>query len=114
VATQHGETDGFDVAAHLEALEEQLGHGVISTVLANDNLSDDTPKAPHSQLVKLDAELGNRLRLVTADVISEENRYHHDSTKLAQAIMRVFYDRDQAAPLPELEAEEDLVSALDS
>ncbi len=63
--------------------------------------------------MRLDGDLNNRIRLVTADVISEENRYHHDSAKLAQAIMRIYYDRDQSAPLP-VELEEDLVSALDS
>lgn len=114
VATQHGETDGFDVAAHFAKLEDQLGKGVVSTVLANDNLFDSIPKAPHSEAVRLDDGLGNRVRLVTADVISEENKYHHDSSKLAQAIMRVYYDRDQAPPPLSVELEEDLVSALDN
>jgi uncharacterized cofD-like protein len=113
VATQHGETDGFDVAAHVTKLEDQLGHDVISTVLANDNVSNGVPKAPHSEAVRLDGDLSNRLRLITADVISEENRYHHDSSKLAEAIMHIYYDRDQASPLP-VEIEEDLVSALDN
>jgi len=113
VATQHGETDGFNVNAHLATLEVQLGKNVVSSVLVNDNLKDAIPKAPHSHPVQLDGELNNRIRLLTADVISEENRYHHDSTKLAEAVMRIYYDRDQASPLP-VELEEDLVSALDS
>jgi 2-phospho-L-lactate transferase/gluconeogenesis factor (CofD/UPF0052 family) len=113
VATQHGETDGFNVGAHLSTLEEKLGKNVISSVLVNDNLSDDIPKAPYSHPVQLDGELNNRIRLLTADLVSEENRYHHDSTKLAQAVMRMYYDRDQTAPLPEV-LEEDLVSALDT
>ena len=113
VATQHGETDGFSVADHLDAIEQQFGKGVISYVLANSNLPASIPKAPHSEAVRLDAHVNNGIRLVTADVISEENRYHHDSVKLAQAVMRIYYDRDQAAltiPAPE----EDLVTALDS
>ena len=89
-----------------------LGKNVISSVLVNDNLADVIPKAPRSHPVSLDGELNNRIRLMTADVVSEENRYHHDSTKLAQAVMRIYYDRDQVAPLP-AEQEEDLVSALD-
>ena len=49
---------------------------------------------------------------ITTDVISEENRYHHDSTKLAEAIMRIYDERDQlSATLPE--PEENLVSALE-
>ena len=113
VATQYGETDGFSVGAHLMTLEEKLGKNVISSVLVNDNLADVIPKAPRSHPVWLDGELNNRIRLVTADVVSEENRYHHDSTKLAQAVMRIYYDRDQVAPLT-VEQEEDLVSALDN
>jgi hypothetical protein len=50
--------------------------------------------------------------LVTADVISEENRYHHDSEKLAQAIMRIYYDRDQVAFVSE--PEDELVPAAES
>ena len=113
VATQHGETDGFNVEAHLSKLEEKLGKNVISSVLVNDNLSDAIPKAPHSHPVQLDDVLNNRIRLVTADVVSEENRYRHDSTKLAQAVMRIYYDRDQVSPIP-AGLEEDLVSTLDS
>lgn len=114
VATQHGETDGFDVADHLRAIEEHVGKGIIGHVLANNNLPASIPKAPLSQAVRLDAEVNGGIRLVTADVIAEENRYHHDSSKLAQAVMRIYYDRDQAAPLPAPETEEDLVVALDN
>jgi uncharacterized cofD-like protein len=110
VATQHGETDGFDVAAHLKAIEEHIGKGVISYVLANENVPTSIPKAPESQGVRLDAEVNNGIRLVLADVISEENHYHHDSAKLAQAVMRIYYDRDQVAPIS-IEAEEELVAA---
>jgi uncharacterized cofD-like protein len=110
VATQHGETDGFDVAAHLKAIEEHIGKGVIDYVLANSNVPASIPKAPESEGVRLDAQVNNGIRLVMDDVISEENRYHHDSSKLAQAVMRLYYDRDQVAPIS-VEAEEELVAA---
>ena len=113
VATQHGETDGFGVADHLDAIEQQFGKGVISYVLANSNLPASIPKAPQSEAVRLDAHVNNGIRLIAADVISEENRYHHDSVKLAQAVMRIYYDRDQAASSI-AEPEEDLITAFDS
>lgn len=113
VATQHGETDGFDVAAHVKTLEEHLGQGFISTVVANDNLNGTGPRASGTEPVRLDGELHDRLQLITADVISEDNRYHHDSSKLAQAIMRIFYDRDQVPVPATTDAEEDLVTAMD-
>jgi len=118
VATQHGETDGFDVAAHLGPIEDYLPKGTINYVLANDNVPSDIPKAPLSEPVRLDAKVNNGIRLSLADVISEENRYHHDSTKLAQAVMRIYYERDQAyQEAVEAESEESaesLVTALDS
>lgn len=113
VATQHGETDGFNVKDHLEAIEEHVGKDLIHYVLANDNLSEPIPRAEHSRAVRVDGGVNNGIRLVSADVVSEENRYHHDSSKLAQAIMRIYYERDQASlPEPEPE-EEEFVAALD-
>lgn len=112
VATQHGETDDFTVADHVNAIEAHVGKGFLQFVLANDNLAEPIPRAEHSRPVRLDGTLSRRIRLVTADVVSEENRYHHDSRKLADAIMRIYYERDQAAvSIPE--AEDDLVTALD-
>jgi uncharacterized cofD-like protein len=111
VATQHGETDGFDVAAHVRAIEDHVGKSVIDYVLANSNMPDVIPKAPQSEAVRLDAKINNGIRLVPADVISEENRYHHDSAKLAQAVMQIYYDRDQVPTEQEREAEGDLVAA---
>jgi uncharacterized cofD-like protein len=115
VATQHGETDEFDVKDHVEAIESHISKDFLNFVLANDNLPMSIPKAEHSHAVRLDASINNGLRLITADVISHENWYHHDSTKLAQSVMRIYYERDQAGSAT-VEAEEDqdeLVTALD-
>ena len=39
--------------------------------------------------------------MITADVVSERNRYHHDPEKLASAIMRLYAGRNQVeAPDP--------------
>src|SRR5438094_690661 len=69
VATQHGETDGFNVADHLDAIEQQFGKGVISYVLANSNLPASIPNAPHSESVRLVAHVNNGIRLFTTVVI---------------------------------------------
>ncbi len=111
VATQHGETDGFSVADHVAAIEDHVGKGVINYVVANDNVTDVIPKAEQSRPVRVDDPINNGIRLVATDVISEENRYHHDSTKLSEVIMRIYDERDQFFVLPE--AEESLVTALD-
>src|SRR3990172_3286472 len=111
VATQHGETDGFDVADHVKAIERHIGKGLITQVLANNNVSSDSiPRAQRARPGRVDAAVNNGLRLVTDDVVSETNRYHHDSAKLAQAVMRIYYDRDLVTPVAE--TEDDLVTAL--
>ncbi|MCL4232323.1 MAG: YvcK family protein [Dehalococcoidia bacterium] len=99
VATQHGETDGFTVGDHLEAVERHLGHGLIDAVVANTNMVQALPEAWHSAPVEL-ARNGNSIlagvRLVEADVVAEENRYRHDPAKLAATILRLYYERDSA------------------
>ena len=114
VATQHGETDGFSVRDHISAIEAHMGKGCIQYVLANDNVSmTPIPKAEYSRPVEVDADINNGIRLVKADVISEENRYHHDSAKLAEAVLEIYYGHD-ASRLPQPEAEpEELVPAVD-
>ena len=98
VATQQGETDGFSVADHVAAIEDHVGKGVINYVLANDNVTEIIPRAEQSRPVRVDTPINNGIRLVATDVVSEENRYHHDSGKLSETIMRIYEDRSQLTP----------------
>jgi uncharacterized cofD-like protein len=112
VATQQGETDGFSVADHVGAIEDHVGKGVINYVLANDNVTETIPRAEQSRPVRVDIPINNGIRLVATDVISEENRYHHDSAKLSETIMRIYEERHQLhLELPE--PEESLAVAID-
>jgi uncharacterized cofD-like protein len=112
VATQQGETDGFSVADHVAAIEDHVGKGVINYVLANDNVTEIIPRAEQSRPVRVDTTINNGIRLVATDVVSEENRYHHDSTKLSETIIRIYEERHQL-PLELPEAEETLAVAVD-
>lgn len=97
VATQHGETDNFSVADHIETLERHTGKGIVNAVLANNNIAENLPEAWRSSPVPISND-GVRafegLRLVQADVVAEENRYRHDPDKLAATIMRLYDERD--------------------
>jgi len=105
VATQHGETDDFDVADHLHALEDHVGKGFLHQVVANDNLKDAFAKAITAHPVRVDASINDGIRLTLADVVSEQNRYHHDSAKLAQTLMRIHYERDQVSAEEQMQPE---------
>ncbi len=100
VATQHGETDDFSVSDHFKTLVQHVGPGLFDYVLANDNVAGPLPDAWHSQPVAIDKQTIDGARVITADVISEKNRYHHDPEKLASAIMRLYAARNQWEPRP--------------
>jgi uncharacterized cofD-like protein len=104
VATQHGETDGFSVSDHFETLCRHVGEGLFDFVLANDNVRGPLPEAWHSIPVTVDRMTVDGARVVAADVVAEKNRYHHDSEKLASAVMRLYMGRGQLETPPELAA----------
>ncbi|HEY7801327.1 MAG TPA: gluconeogenesis factor YvcK family protein [Dehalococcoidia bacterium] len=98
VATQHGETDDFRVSDHYKTLKEHLkGNSPFDYVLANSNTDAVLPEAWHSQPVKVDEVTLNGARVVGADVVDAEHRYRHDSKKLADALIRLYYERHQIA-----------------
>jgi len=97
VATQHGETDNFSVADHIETIERHTGKGILHAVLANNNISSNLPEAWNSSPVPIahdDLRAFEGLRLIQADVVAEENRYRHDPEKLAATVMRLYDGRD--------------------
>jgi uncharacterized cofD-like protein len=104
VATQHGETDEFSVSDHFDTLVQHVGPGLFDYILANDNVAGPLPEAWHSEPVRIDTPIVDGARVITADVISEKNRYYHDSSKLAAAIMRIYNGRNQYEAAEELAA----------
>jgi uncharacterized cofD-like protein len=104
VATQHGETDDFSVGDHFNTLVKHIGPGLFDYVLANDNVSGPLPEAWESQPVVADSTSTDGARVVNFDVISEQNRYYHDSVKLAGAVMRLYNGRNQIESAEELAA----------
>jgi uncharacterized cofD-like protein len=98
VATQHGETDAFNVSDHYAALREHLkGAHAFDFVLANSNTEAVLPAEWHSEPVRIDRMNLDGARVVKADVVAEENRYRHDSKKLADSLIRLYYERNQMA-----------------
>ena len=97
VATQHGETDHYSVQDHVASIESHLGGAPFDFVIANNNISERLPERWHSEPVLVgDARIGGQV--ISSDVIDERNRYRHDGTKLADAILTIYHERGEAAP----------------
>jgi uncharacterized cofD-like protein len=95
VATQEGETAGFDLAAHVEALVAHTAPGLIDIVLANDDFAARTPPDWAAEPVTLRwPPAGARTpRLVLDEVVDPANAHHHDPVRLAAALIRIFENR---------------------
>ena len=99
VATQAGETEGFDLADHLAALERHTGAGWIDVVLANNRFDARRRGGYVASAVKLrwpPVTIHNESsapRLVLDDVVDPDNAHHHEPARLAAAVMHV-YERE--------------------
>jgi uncharacterized cofD-like protein len=95
VATEEGETDGYHVSDHIRAFESHVGPGMFQYVLVNNNTTVENSSIDPATLVTDNDMLSNiGYNVVVADVIdSVEPRRHHPK-KLAQSVLRIYYDRD--------------------
>ena len=91
IATQPGETEAFSCYDHVRALEEHVGEDLFDIVLCNDNYDGSLTDASH--WVQADEKSRSDVRLYTADLVDFEYPWRHDSLKLAQVLMDLFYER---------------------
>ncbi len=91
VATQPGETDNYNVADHVYALEEHIGRGIFQAVIAN-NAYPTRNAGINTNYVKAVAhnhEIAQRYHLHYADLTDENRPWRHDPQKLSTAILAV-------------------------
>ena len=90
VATQAGETAGYDLADHVEALLVHTTPDLVDLVLANDRFDAHVPTSWQAESVRLRWPPRSEPppRLVTDDVVDAGNAHHHDPERLAAAILR--------------------------
>jgi uncharacterized cofD-like protein len=99
VATQKGETQSYDLADHVAAIEKHTGSGWIDVVLANNRFNARRPGGYAASTVRLRWPPGSGSRdeimprLVLEDVVDHDNAHHHDPAKLAMAVMHT-YERE--------------------
>jgi uncharacterized cofD-like protein len=87
IATQKGETDGFTLEDHVEALEKNVGKGLFEIIIANANLEFEVPNAEPVPPI-----LSNPgYQVFTADLVDRENPWRHNPERLAEVIMQIYY-----------------------
>ena len=92
IATQPGETDGYTLEDHLKAIERHLPGLAIDYVVANSSVRPLGPDFPASELVEI-GDIGSfPARLVTADLMNDGFRGHHDPPKLAAVLMDIYHE----------------------
>jgi len=96
IATQAGETDFFTCHDHVQALESHVGKDLFDVILCNDNYENDIGPA---QWVHADEITLSDRRTYSANLVDDSHSWRHDSVKLAQVIMDIFYER--TGPLSE-------------
>jgi uncharacterized cofD-like protein len=90
VATQPGETDGFNVGDHLSALQRHVGRSLFPHVLADDG-SACSNVAPDLELVACTYPENDGYQVVTADLCDRAVPWRHDDARLAAEIMRFYH-----------------------
>ncbi len=91
VATQPGETDGFSCGDHIREVEKYIGNNIFDFVICNDNCYNELPD--NIQYVCVDDRLKASYPVYQANLADDEAPWRHDSNKLADTIMDLFYER---------------------
>lgn len=96
VASQPGETEGFDVADHVRAILEHCPGLRIDFAVVNNNLTPLEAENP-AHLIRLrDFEFPG-ITIRETDLMASGFRTHHDPDKLANAVLGTYHDAVRAS-----------------
>jgi uncharacterized cofD-like protein len=98
IATQAGETDMYSCYDHVRALEEHVGEDLFDLVVCNNN--NEPELGSSSQWVRIDERSLSDTRIYATDLVDPEQPWRHDSLKLAQVLIDLYYER--TGPLGEV------------
>jgi len=92
VATQPGETDGYLCGDHISTIEKHLGRRLVDLVICNHRFEGELPP-DGPEWVQMEPDLAERYSVYSADLIDVANPWRHDSVKLAQVVLDLYYER---------------------
>ncbi len=91
VATQRGETDGFNASDHVKVLESHVQKRIFNLVLCNRNYKGTL--GGNTNWVAADQELHENYKVYEADLVDDLYPWRHSSKKLAKAVINLFEER---------------------
>ncbi len=91
VATQRGETDGYDAEQHLEALETHLGPDFFSAIVLNTTIGQEELPAG-IDWVQPHLEPRPGVTILQVELAGQETPWQHDSDKLARAVLKLIQE----------------------
>ena len=92
VATEIGETQGFNVADHVITLQTPTDNHIVEWVLVNNNIVDIGDRFEGDN-VMISIDKVPYAKIASSDLIDINHPVRHDSQKLAQLIMDIYHSR---------------------
>lgn len=91
VANQKGETDGYKVTDHVKAIEKHLHDQHLDLIICNNDFGMKLPSG--TEWVAADIDLDEQYTIFHAPLVDKDNPWRHDSKKLAETILDLYYER---------------------
>ena len=95
IATQQGETEGYSVIDHYEALTAHTFSGIVDHVIANSKPRELGPEF-FGTPVRYEGETLQAAKLRLDDLRDASHPVRHDSEKLARSLMDVYHDSSKS------------------
>ena len=90
IATQRGETDGYNCEDHIRTIERHTGARLFDVVVANNRYDGKMPEGV--DWVKVD-EVDKHYQVYAADLVDKENPWRHNPAKVAKTIIDLYMER---------------------
>jgi uncharacterized cofD-like protein len=91
VASQPGETDGYSCGDHVRSIEKHVGVRLFDMVISNGYCQGQLPAG--IDFVRTESNLEEEYVVYTTNLLDKARAWRHDSEKLAQVIMDLFFER---------------------
>ncbi len=103
VATQHGETDHFGYADHVQQIVDYLGQGELDYALVNSNPAAADAISPEwgvEAVIYDGAPLtAGNVQVIARDVVNDVNPLRHDPSKLAEVLIELARIHTSTVPM---------------